>query len=220
MSSKTSSYFKVRDVLLYLSAPVLIIGGLNWLATGIQNIRKGEAATKSDDLLNQVPGLSNSPLVINIIYILVGIAALGLLAYTFLYTFGAPSFLAETFFPSTLTVGERAVESANAAVKISTTPFAKVAYWAAQPAVSAGSVYPDANTAYGKYENAGVAIADANGNAVLRFRRPGAYIVRGRKLEPHIHYRIAPSITLVENGYEAQVWGPVESSYNFQNFAQ
>lgn len=218
MSSKTSNYFKARDVLLYLSAPILVIGGLNWLATGIQNLRKGEAATKSDDLLNRVPGLT--PTIINIIYILVGIAAIGMLAFAFMYTFGAPSFLDESFFPSTLTVAERPVESADAAVKISTTPFAKIAYWAARPAVSPGSIHPDANTAYGKYENAGVAIADANGNAVLRFRRPGAYIVRGRKLEPHVHYRIAPSITLVENGYEAQVWGPVESSYNFQNFSQ
>ena len=78
MYNDAVAYFQASDALLYLSAPVLIVGGLNWLATGIQNIRKGEAATKSDDLLNAV-GLPT--LVVNIIYILVGIAALGLLAY-------------------------------------------------------------------------------------------------------------------------------------------
>jgi len=217
MSSDTASYFQARDVLLYLSAPILVIGGLNWLATGIQNIRKGEAATKSDDLLNalQLPAF-----VINIIYIVVGIAAVGMLAYMFMFTFGAPSILAETFFPSTLTVAERSADAADAAVNVSTVPFAKVAFWAAQPPVSPGSVYPDANTAYGKFENAGLAIADATGNAVLRFRRPGAYMVRGRQEEPHVHYRIAPSIATVKNGFEAQTWGSVETAYNFQSFAR
>ena len=217
MSSTTATYFQARDILLYLSAPVLIIGGLNWLATGIQNIRKGETATKSDDLLN---ALQLPTLVINIIYILVGIAAIGLMAYMFMFAFGAPSFLGETFFPSTLTVAERSADSADAAVNVSTTPFAKVAFWAAQPPISAVSVYPDANSAYGNFENAGLAIADASGNAVLRFRRPGPYMVLGRREEPHVHYRIAPSITLTKDGSQAQIWGPVETAYNFQSFAR
>ncbi len=217
MSSDTASYFQARDVLLYLSAPILIIGGLNWLATGIQNIRKGEAATKSDDLLN---ALQLPRFVINIIYVIVGLAALGMLAYMFMFTFGAPSILDMTFFPSTLTVAERSADAADAAVNVATTPFAKVAFWAAQPPVAAGSVYPDATTAYGKFENAGMAIADASGNAVLRFRRPGAYMVRGRQEEPHVHYRITPSITTVTDTFDAQTWGPVQTSFNFQSFAR
>lgn len=217
MSSDTASYFQARDVLLYLSAPVLIIGGLNWLATGIQNVRKGEAATKSDDLLN---ALQLPTFVINIIYIIVGIAAIGMLAYLFMFTFGAPSILDQTFFPSTLTVPERSVDAADAAVNVSTEPFSKVAFWAAKPALSAGAVYPDPNTAYGNFENAGLAIADANGNAVLRFRRPGAYMVRGRQEEPHVHYRTAPNFTSVSDGFDAQTWTPVQTAYEFQSFAR
>ena len=43
-------------------------------------------------------------------------------------------------------------------------------------------------TAYGSYENAGVADV-VNGQAVVELVKPVAYKVNGRTLAPHVHYR-------------------------------
>lgn len=215
-SPNLAKFFTARNVLLYLTAPVLVIGGLNWLATGVQNFRKQESATKSDDLLNAL-GLPS--LVVNVIYILVGIAALGMLAFLFMSLFGPPSLLDRTFFPSTLVVSERAPDNANAAVKVRVTPFAKVAFWAAQPPVTPNTPYESELLAYGRFENAGVAVADANGDAVLRFRRPASYTVRGVTLEPHVHYRVAAGATAAK-AFDAEIWGPVETVSDFQLFTR
>lgn len=223
-AGNTQRYFDMRDALFYASAPVLIIGGLNWLATGINNVRKGDAATKSDDLLN---GLGLPTQLINIVYIIVGIAAIGMLFYGYMRTFGAPDMLNTTFFPSTLTVAERTPDNATAAVKIQVTPFAKVAFWAAQSAIQKDTPYLSYDEAYGDYSNAGVAIADAAGVAVLRFRSPNGYMVRGTKLKPHVHYRVARApkvdasgISIDEKRHEAHQWSAVQTVFDFQEFTK
>lgn len=215
-SGNLETFFTTRNVLYFLSAPILIVGGLNWLATGIQNLRKKDTATKTDDLLNAL-GLPS--IIVNIIYIIVGIAALGLLAVMFMDVFGPPEMLNTAFFPSTLIVAERAPDNADAATKIRVTPFAKLAYWAAQPPITPGMVYDNELVAYGPFINAGVAIADANGDAVLRFRRPAGYKVRGVTLQPHLHYRVATG-TDVSTNFDGEIWGPVETTYEFQSFAR
>jgi len=218
---------QMRDALYYLSAPILIVGGLNWLVTGIQNLSKRENATKADDLLNLI-GLPAS--IVNIVYIVVGIAAFGLLAHfafkTYLQDTGV-SAKEESFFPATLTVAERTPDNADAAVKIQVDPFAKVAYWAPLPAIVQGEPYESKNEAYGNYTNAGVAIADAEGAAVLRFRTPNSYKYKGQLMGPHVHYRVARAakenadgINVDKNRHEAHTWSAVQTVSEFQNFAQ
>lgn len=215
-SGSLESFFTARKVLFYLTAPILVVGGLNWLATGIQNLRKPETATKSDDLLN---ALGFPTLIVNIIYIIVGIAALGMLTMLLMSVFGPPSMLDTSFFPSTLIVSERAQENANSAVKVRVTPFAKVAFWAAQPPITAGQIYDNELLAYGPFTNSGVAIADANGDAVLRFRQPAGYKVRGVTLEPHVHYRVASGSDVATN-FDGEIWGAVETVFEFSSFAR
>lgn len=215
-SSNLESFFTTRNVLYFLSAPILIVGGLNWLATGIQNLRNQDTATKPNDLLNT---LGIPSMIANVIYIIVGIAAIGLLAVMFMDVFGPPDMLNTTFFPSTLVIAERAPDNADAATKVRVTPFAKVAYWAAKPPITAGATYANEIEAYNPFENAGVAIADVNGDAVLRFRRPAGYTVRGVTLAPHVHYRVATG-TDVSTSFDAEIWGPVQTVYDFQSFAR
>jgi uncharacterized membrane protein YuzA (DUF378 family) len=214
-TSSNETYFKTRDLLLYLTAPVLVIGGLNWLATGVQNIRKKETATKSDDLAN---ALGLPTMLVNVLYVLIGIAALGMVGYLFMFTFGPPSMLNKSFFPSTLVVDERVPDNVDAVTKVHVTPHAKVAYWAAYPPVKPGTVYENPQQAYNDFANAGLAIADANGDAVLRFRTPGSYKVRGVTLPPHVHYRSAAASSI--SGFEAETWSAAETTFSFESFVR
>lgn len=72
---------------------------------------------------------------------------------------------------------------------IKVNPEQKVVFWASNPRSNDGrKVMPW--DAYGDYDNSGVTIADKNGNATLRVRKPSSYYKPGGgKLEPHIHYR-------------------------------
>jgi hypothetical protein len=48
--------------------------------------------------------------------------------------------------------------------------------------------------AYLDYQNAGVAVSNGNGEAVLKIRDPQSYKVPFKgKLEPHVHYRVCGS---------------------------
>jgi uncharacterized membrane protein YuzA (DUF378 family) len=215
-SSSNSGFFKARELLFFLTAPVLVVGGLNWLATGVQNIRKKETATKCDDLAN---ALGLPTMVVNVIYILIGIAALGMLACLFMYGFGAPASAGSAFFPSTLVVEERIPSDVDAVAKVHTLPFAKVAYWAANSPPKPGAVFDNAQDAYGNFTNAGLVIADSNGDAVLRCRTPGAYKVSGQVLPPHINYRFAAAKSSTA-AFEAETWSPVENTFQFDSFAR
>lgn len=62
----------------------------------------------------------------------------------------------------------------------------RVIYWGAMPS---DKDYPNPRSAYGNYANAGVATIK-RGEAVIRFACPGEYMVPGRKLKRHIHYRL------------------------------
>lgn len=222
--SDAQTYFETRDMLLYLTAPIAIIGGLNWLYTGAANLLDPTGGA-CNDLINRFGILP--PLLVNIIYLIVGLAAIGLAAFLYIYSYGAPDILDASFFPSTLITAARSPTNANAATRVRVTPFAKVAYWAARPALEEGGVHESANDAYGTFENSGIAIADANGEAVLRFRVPGAYKVQGKVLEPHVHYRVARAALEDASGndidpkrVETHTWSAIRTLYTFQAFAQ
>jgi uncharacterized membrane protein YuzA (DUF378 family) len=149
---------------------LLVVGGLNW----------GYAAFYGKDLVGQVAGKRAW-----IVYGLVGLAALwiGFARDTYL------PFLGPTVMPCSL-LQERVPENADMGTVVQTAPGAKVLYWASEPSTGHLEVN-DWREAYGTFGNAGVATADAEGNAVLSVRTPQPYTVpmKGR-LEPHIHYRV------------------------------
>ena len=64
-------------------------------------------------------------------------------------------------------------------------------YWAAEPKNEDLKGLQDWRKAYLGFRNAGVAVADANGNVELSVRNPQAYSVPMKgKLNSHIHYRV------------------------------
>jgi hypothetical protein len=94
-------------------------------------------------------------------------------------------FLGETVLPQQLIP----LKTFNGDTQINVTvkPNTKVVYWSATP--SADENRP-VNEAYANYDNSGVVVSDANGNAILNFNKGTGYIVPGGKhIKPHIHYR-------------------------------
>jgi hypothetical protein len=99
-------------------------------------------------------------------------------------------FLGETVVPSSLLV-EKTPENADLKVRILAAKGKKVLYWAAKSENNTKIALKDWREAYGNFENAGVAIAGDDGSALLQVQRPQSYWVPpGRRLEPHVHYRI------------------------------
>lgn len=161
--------FKVAMVLL-------IVGGLNWLLVGAFN-------------WNLVKALVGQGAVARTLYVLVGIAALAVLFDRDTYL----PFLGPTVLPCA-SIPDRTPPGASKLVTVSAPPGSKVLYWAAEPAMESLKQIQTWKEAYGGYENAGVATADGNGQAILKVRTPQAYSVplKGR-LEPHIHFRVCES---------------------------
>jgi uncharacterized membrane protein YuzA (DUF378 family) len=151
---------------------LLVIGALNWGLVGAFRINL------VDRLLGKGSGLSRA------VYILVGIAALGVAFNRDTYL----PFLGESVFPCSV-LPDQVPAGATREVKVQAEPGAKVVYWASEP--SDGGDVPNYQGAYREYQNAGVATADNSGMAILKIREPQAYTVpiRGR-LEAHVHFRI------------------------------
>jgi uncharacterized membrane protein YuzA (DUF378 family) len=151
---------------------LVIIGAINWGLVGTLRV-------------NLVERLFGRGLASRAIYILVGIAALSMMFYRDTYL----PFLGETVFPCSL-LSTQTPPGATRDVLVYVRPGAKVLYWATEP--TDGAATPNYLKAYGGYENAGVAIADDSGRAVLRVREPQPYTVPpfNRTLSSHIHYRV------------------------------
>lgn len=64
-----------------------------------------------------------------------------------------------------------------------------VVYWASKPEDSDRAVYQAPNEAYAASMNAG-ACRVKNGKATFSLACPSRYVVRGRTLERHVHYRV------------------------------
>ena len=170
---------------------VLVLGGLNW---GAVAIFKTDAVTAL---------LGKNSVLCRIFFVIVALCAIyiGVSRDSYL------PFLGETVIPCSI-LQEKVPDKADLKVRIIAPSTRKVLYWASEPNSNTNEKLSTLNNwkdAYGNFENAGVAIADAEGSALLHVRKPQSYWVPpGRKLEPHIHYRIC-----AENG----MMGPVRSLY-------
>lgn len=171
-STDPSLMFK-QKMLFKIAIVLILIGAVNWLTIGVFK-------------LNMVESLLGSGVLARGIYILVGVAALSIAFNRDTYL----PFLGETVLPCSI-IPERTPPGATKELKVPAPPGAKVLYWAAEPAMEGLKNIPDWQTAYAKYENAGVTTADSTGLATLKVRLPQAYVVpfKGR-IEPHIHFRI------------------------------
>jgi uncharacterized membrane protein YuzA (DUF378 family) len=160
-----------KRITMYATVLVMI-GGLNWLSIGLFNVDVVRALFRKGWLVRSV-------------YVLVGIAALLLFFRRDTYL----PFLAPTIMPSG-SLNAVVPYGASQEVVIKTAPGAKVVYWAAEPTKK--QTVDTYKEAYGAYTNAGVAIANASGDAALKIRgNPQEYIVPWKgKLGPHIHFRI------------------------------
>lgn len=159
------------------SALLLVIGGLNWGATGF-----GYNFVKIlHDLVNQRVKIPLD----RIVYALVGLSALYLLTKRDLYL----PFLGETVLPCAM-FNPRVPETHNPLYHLINTgePNKKIIYWAAYS--TEGSVGP--TEAYGDFDSSGVVMTDPAGVAKVVLKdEPGKYQVRNKKtLNPHIHYRV------------------------------
>jgi uncharacterized membrane protein YuzA (DUF378 family) len=151
----------------------LIIGGLVWLFYGIFET-------------NLVKDIFGKGILSKTIYILVGLSALGIMFDRDTYL----PFLGPTIAPCAA-LQNRVPAGATRDVKVSVTPNAKVFYWASEPATQGLDKVNSWKEAYGKYDNVGIATADANGVAILKVREPQMYAVPWMGvLRPHVHYRI------------------------------
>jgi len=161
---------KLFAVCLFL----LVFSGLNW----------GTFAIFKTDIVSSL--LGKGSLSSRVFFIVVAVAALyvGVSRDTYL------PFLGQTVIPCSL-LQERTPEKADLKVRILAPKGRKVLYWAANPEQNEKAPLKDWREAYGHFENAGIAVAGDDGSALLQVQRPQTYWVPpGRKLEPHVHYRI------------------------------
>jgi len=165
-----------------VATALVLVGGLNWLSIGI---------AKRDLVVT----LLGDGVTSRAVYILVGLCAVFLFFRRDTYL----PFLGPTIFPVGA-LGARQPQGASQEITVRTTPNARVVYWASEPA--RGDPLGDYKEAYGAYENAGVAIADAQGDAKLKVRGPPrSYMVPLKgELKPHVHFRV-----IKENGWAGRV---------------
>jgi uncharacterized membrane protein YuzA (DUF378 family) len=156
-----------------LSLLLIVIGALNWGFVGLFKF----------DIIVFIAKKINWKDFAKWVYILVGIAAL---IHIFSRNYYLP-FLGDAVFPCNSLV-EKVPENATMSVKIQTKPNVNVIYWGAE---ENHEVRKNPWVAYAEYSNTGVAKSDVNGIAILRFRKPASYFVKGYKqLAPHVHYRV------------------------------
>lgn len=151
----------------------VVIGGLAWGSIGLFGV-------------NPVGAVFGKGVVANVIYTLVGIAAIVVAVNRASYL----PFLGETVMPCSL-LSDNEPEHADASVEINgLEPGMKVLYWATEPATEGLARIVDWRRAYLEFANAGVTTADKAGRAVLRVRRPQPYTVPiAGRLEAHVHWR-------------------------------
>lgn len=153
---------------------LLIVGGFN---TSL-------AVLTGNDMISTLFGRRS--ILTNALFLGMGLAALGL---AFCRDFYLP-FLGQTVMPCSL-LSEHTPEGADTSVRVHVHPGAKVMYWAAEPENAELKEVQDWRKAYLGFRNAGVAIANADGIAELKVRKPQAYSVPMKgKLEAHVHYRV------------------------------
>ena len=171
----------MKTTIRMIAIAAIIAGGINWFAVAF--------GYNLVDLLNSaLSRFFKKQLSLNkVIYFIVGISAIVL---AFDRTLWLP-FLGESVLPSVLIPLSSNSATANATnsmhVKVHVKPNTKVAYWAARPGSDPETPVTDA---YGKFDNSGVVMSDANGIATISFEKGTEYTVpSGRQLKSHVHYR-------------------------------
>lgn len=157
---------------VYIAAILfLIVGGMAW----------GWMAMNGKNIVSKVFGSWAA-----VVYGLVGLSALFLL---FMGRDVFLPFLGSTIVPCSV-LQDRVPEDADTTVSVSVRPGAKVIYWASEPATESLKELQSWREAYGDLKNAGIATANADGVAILKFRKPQSYTVGFHgALQPHVHYR-------------------------------
>jgi uncharacterized membrane protein YuzA (DUF378 family) len=163
----------VQHKLYAVAVLLLVVGGLNW----------GYVAFTGKDFVTYALGKGA---LANAIFLFVGIAAIAIAFFRDTYL----PFLGPTVMPCGV-LQTVTPEGADYEVRVFVKPGAKVLYWAAEPENKDLQVIQDWRQAYLTYRNAGVTVADENGNATLRVRTPQAYTVPMKgALSQHVHYRV------------------------------
>jgi uncharacterized membrane protein YuzA (DUF378 family) len=164
----------------------VIVGALNLGLLGITG----------KNVVQMLLGVSGARL----IYLVVGLCAIFVAMQRETYL----PFLGETVVPCSV-LQERVPDHADTSVSLhGLNPGAKVLYWASEPATDGLARINDWRKAYLDFANAGVAVVDKGGHAVLRVRRPQQYTVPLKgTLEAHVHWR-----SCGDNGF----LGPVETT--------
>lgn len=174
MCSTNNFYNKSKLHIFFMS--LIIIGAINWgtHALGYNII---------DVLSHKINKIFKSNIPINnIIYLIVAISGLWLASKRSTWL----PFLDNTVFPNSL-VPLVQPASSDTTVTIKTLPNVKIAYWAALNKSDDTKV----DIAYGNYENSGVVMSDADGNATLSIIAGTGYTLPSGVILPrHIHYRI------------------------------
>jgi uncharacterized membrane protein YuzA (DUF378 family) len=162
-------------VLMFL----VIIGAINWGACTL-GFNLVEAISKG------INNIFHSKIPIDkIIYLTVALAGIWLANERDTWL----PFLGNTVFPGSLVPLVQPIKS-DTSITIKTKPNVKIAYWAALNKGDTTNVY----SAYGNYENSGVVMSDANGNAVLPIMTGTGYTIpSGEVLPRHVHYRMVNS---------------------------
>ena len=163
----------IQKLLFKVAMVLLIVGGLNWLSVAIFDC-------------NLVSAVFGDGVISKVIYILVGLSALGVMLDRDTYL----PFLGPMVAPCTV-LENREPPGATKEIKVIVPANSKVIYWAAEPGSENMKELKSWKDAYVKYENAGVATANADGIAILKVRPPQSYKVPFKgKIESHVHYRV------------------------------
>ena len=154
-----------------IAISLLIIGSLNWLLIGLLNV-------------NVVSRIFGKSVLTTCVYVLVGVSAMAIMFDRDTYL----PFLGPMVIPCSV-LEPRDPPGATREVKLNVGPNAKIVYWAAEP--GSGEKLNSWKNAYLDYQNAGVAVSNGNGEAVLKIREPQRYKVPFKgELAPHVHYRV------------------------------
>jgi uncharacterized membrane protein YuzA (DUF378 family) len=162
--------FIIKKIMMKL----VIIGAINWGLIGLLDFNLVE-------YLNE-KFLGNNDVVVKVIYLVVGLSALGLFQRdSFL------PFLGRTVYPCA-DLKEKIPNYSDSKITVKVKPNSNVVYWAAE---KNNNKIDNPWDAYEKYANSGVVKSDENGDAVLKFKFPAQYYVpRKGLLPPHVHYRV------------------------------
>ena len=164
-----------RKLAFKMAMVLVIVGALNWFLIGAFRF-------------NLVEFLFGRKMLARSVYILVGLAAIGIMCDRDTYL----PFLGPMVAPCSV-LKDRTPSGATRSVTVKVTPGSKVLYWAAEPSKASEDLKTvvDWKQAYAAYDNAGVATAGVDGTATLKVREPQPYKVPIKgTLKHHVHYRV------------------------------